>query len=230
MNLKKDIFCTDCQRNYQVEIPNQPGTHTVRCPYCSSEHSITIDPPAAPVINDTVKWNINCSNCKRKFVVDIPNTPGVHSVRCPYCSTEQNLQIDKQFMPKPALDPEAVVRRIRTFEIISNVIWLILGIGQCIAVYTAAAGIWNIVNAIIGLRNVKNIAVGNESVVPVYENSSTQLIIFAVVNLVLGAGIGIVLVLFDFYIRSYVLKNRSAFQAPKQEPVMQNQNTDSANQ
>lgn len=229
MNLKKDVLCTNCERNYQVEIPNQPGTHTVRCPYCSSEHSITIDQSTVPVINNTVKWNINCSNCKRKFEADTFNTPGVHSVRCPYCSTEQNLQINKPFQSKPSSDPDAVVRKIKTFEIISNVIWLILGIGQCIAVYTAAAGIWNIVNAIIGLRKVKSIVVGNESVVPAYENSNTQLIIFAVVNLVLGAGIGIILVLFDFYIRSYVLKNRSAFQSSKQRPAIQNQNTDSIN-
>ena len=225
MNFKKDIFCNDCERSYQVEIPNQPGTHTVRCPYCSSEHSITIDPPAAPVINDTVKWHINCSNCKRKFVVDTPNMPGVHSVRCPYCSTEQNLQIDKPFQSKPVANPEVVAHNVRTFEIISNVLWLILGIIQCITLYAVVAGIWNIVNSILALRNVKNMTAGNPNVISHYENNTTSLIIFAAINLFLGGVVGIVLVLFDFYIRSYVLKNRSAFQAPEQEPVMQNQNT-----
>ena len=174
MNFKKDIFCNDCERSYQVEIPNQPGTHTVRCPYCS---------------------------------------------------TEQNLQIDKPFQSKPVANPEVVAHNVRTFEIISNVLWLILGIIQCVTLYAVVAGIWNIVNSILALRNVKNMTAGNPNVISHYENNTTSLIIFAAINLFLGGVVGIVLVLFDFYIRSYVLKNRSAFQAPEQEPVMQNQNT-----
>ena len=44
-----------------------------------------------------------------------------------------------------------------------------------------------------------------------YEGRRTSLIIFAVVNLVLGGVLGVALVAFDWWVRDYVLNNKTAF-------------------
>lgn len=79
-------------------------------------------------------------------------------------------------------------------------------------VYTAAAGVWNVVNAIVALRNVKNITAHNPGVVPYFEGRKIWLIVLAAVNVVLGGVVGVVLVLFDWFVRDFVLRNRSAFE------------------
>lgn len=107
---------------------------------------------------------------------------------------------------------DAVALKVRRCEIASNVAWLIVGIIQCVLVYTAAAGVWNVVNAIVALRNVKNITAHNPGVVPYFEGRKTWLIVLAVVNVVLGGVVGVVLVLFDWFVRDFVLRNRSAFE------------------
>ena len=76
----------------------------------------------------------------------------------------------------------------------------------------SAAGVWNIINAIVSLRNVKNIQPGNAAVVPYFDGRKVWLIVLAVVNLVLGGVVGVLLVLFEWYLRDYVLRNRSAFE------------------
>ena len=107
---------------------------------------------------------------------------------------------------------DAVARKVRRCEVASSVVWIVVGIVQCVMLYTAAAGIWNVVNAIVRLRNVKNVVSHNPQVVPYFEQRKVWLIVLAVVNIILGGVVGIVLVLIDWFVRDYVLRNRSAFE------------------
>lgn len=162
-----------------------------------------------------LKLNILCPSCRRRYSVEVPNGAGAHTVHCPYCSAPYVATVAqrpvRQAKQKP-VGADAVALKVRRCEIASNVAWLIVGIIQCVLVYTAAAGVWNVVNAIVALRNVKNITAHNPGVVPYFEGRKTWLIVLAVVNVVLGGVIGVVLVLFDWFVRDFVLRNRSAFE------------------
>lgn len=113
---------------------------------------------------------------------------------------------------EPLTGAEAVAAKVRRWEIASCVAWIVIGIVQCVLLYTAAAGVWNVVNAILALRNVKNITAHNPGVVPYFDQRRVWLIVLAVVNLVLGGVVGVVLVLLEWLLRDYVLRNRSAFE------------------
>lgn len=163
-----------------------------------------------------MKVNGYCVSCGTAYTVNLPDTPGSYTVRCPRCSGLNTATVAVTTSgvapaPTPVKTAEQVVRRIWTLELISCICWILIGAVQVYFLYTAAAGVWNIVNAIIGLVNLRNIKVGNTQVVPFYDQKKTMLIIFAVVNLVLGGVVGVLLVLLEWYIRDYVLKNRWAF-------------------
>lgn len=152
---------------------------------------------------------IKCS-CGHSFdaVVDVASPEVV--VRCPACG--QELRVRNRKAAVAAMSPSDVVAaKVKRCEIVSGVLWLLIGAVQIFFVYTAAAGVWNVINAIIRLRSVGNIYAGNSEVVPWYEGRRTSLIIFAVVNLVLGGVLGVALVAFDWWVRDYVLNNKTAF-------------------
>lgn len=162
-----------------------------------------------------LKINVVCSGCRRRYSVEVPNAAGVHTVRCPYCSAPYDVTVSSQPVRTKKEKPigaDAVAVKARRCEVVSNLAWLVVGVIQCLTLYAAAAGVWNIVNAIVALRNVKNIAAHNPSVVPYFESRKVWLIVLAIVNLVLGGVVGIVLVLFEWYVRDFVLRNRSAFE------------------
>ncbi len=152
---------------------------------------------------------IRCS-CGHKFEAE--NNPSLPEVKvvCPSCS--QELRIINRDAVKATMSPaEIIASKLRRHEVISGLLWLLLGIVQIVFIYTAAAGIWNIVNAIRQLLAVNNIQAGNPEVIKAFDENKTSLFIAAIINLLLGAVIGVVLVLFDLWIRDYVMKNKSAF-------------------
>lgn len=162
--------------------------------------------------------NVNCS-CGNQFVANEPTADTGFTVVCPSCGVRLRVKPPgvsrEQF--KNAAAPSAaeqVAGRIKRCELVSGILWLIIGAIQLIVVWTAAAGLWNIINAIIRLRSVKNIQAGNPNVVPWYDGRRNWLIAFAVVNLVLGGVVGILLVAFDWWVRDFVLKNREVFEGP----------------
>lgn len=163
-----------------------------------------------------LKVNIVCPSCRRRYSVDVPGGSGDHSVFCPYCGSPYVVTIRTKAETKkqriPLSGSAAVAAKVRRWEVVLNVVWIVLGVLQCVTLYAAAAGVWNIVNAAIGLRNVRNIQPGNPHVVPYFDQRKVWLIVLAVVNLVLGGVVGVVLVLGDWYLRDYVLRNRSAFE------------------
>lgn len=153
--------------------------------------------------------NIRCS-CGRTFEASVDTSVPEVVVHCPSCG--QELRVRNHKAAAAAMSPaEVVAAKVKRCEMISGFLWLIIGVVQVFFVYTAAAGVWNVINAIIRLRSVGNIRVGNPEVVPWYENRRTSLIVFAVVNLVLGGVVGVALVAFDWWVRDYVLNNKTAF-------------------
>ena len=146
--------------------------------------------------------------------MEIPSDPGEHTVKCPYCSAPYSVTIQQAVKQKkaPVSGPSAVALKVKRCEVVSGVAWLLVGVVQLLLVYTAAAGVWNVINAIVALRNCKNITPGNPHVVPYFEGRKVWLIVMAVVNLILGGVVGVLLVLFDWHVRDFVLRNRSAFE------------------
>ncbi len=152
---------------------------------------------------------IRCS-CGHSFAVDVDSSVPEVAVRCPSCG--QTLRVVNRKSSLASMPPSDVVAaKLKRCETLSGVLWLVIGALQVFFIYTAAAGIWNIINAILRLRSVKNIKAGNPEVVPWYDGRNTSLIVFAVVNIVLGAVVGVALVAFDYWVRDYALKNKSAF-------------------
>jgi DNA-directed RNA polymerase subunit RPC12/RpoP len=160
--------------------------------------------------------NVNCT-CGNQFVTEEPSADSGFTVECPTCGARIRIKppgiSHKQYKAAtaPSVD-ERIANRIRKYETVSGILWLIIGAVQLALVWTAAAGVWNIINAIMRLRSVKSIYAGNPAIVPWYDSRRNWLIAFAIVNLVLGGVIGVFLVAFDWWMRDYVLRNRAVFE------------------
>ncbi|MBR4439619.1 MAG: zinc ribbon domain-containing protein [Clostridia bacterium] len=93
----------------------------------------------------------------------------------------------------------------------SSVYWLVIGIIQVVSP-AIFIGIWNLVQS----RKRKQLAEVIEKQRPrglcaVFEASKGRLIFFFVLNLLFGAILGIIGVLYDFHVRRFVLDNRQTF-------------------
>ncbi len=129
---------------------------------------------------------------------------------CSYCGAPVSDAADTVPTTIPA-NPNGVATRVRRNETVANILWLIVGVVQVTFLYTAAAGVWNIINAILFLRNARNIVPGNPNVVSYFDNRKTGLIIMGVVNLIFGGVVGVFLVAYELHIRQVVLDNAGAF-------------------
>ena len=107
-------------------------------------------------------------------------------------------------------DRDNFIRRIADYEKISAIFWLILAIVQIFSVVAVIAGIWNLFASISRFAMIKKISLVSPDVPSAYEGVA-QLIIIGLINLFLGAVIGIVFVALDFYIRDQILKNKHIF-------------------
>lgn len=97
-------------------------------------------------------------------------------------------------------------------EKIAFVIWLIIGIIQCVSVVAVVAGAWNIYCAIQTNNRCKNLETLPRGVYAMYEREQTNLIIALTLNLLFGGCIGIAGVIYDYVTRDYVMKNREYFE------------------
>ncbi len=104
----------------------------------------------------------------------------------------------------------AIIERIYLYEKISAILWIFIAIFQIISVLAIVAGIWNLIAGISRLGLLKDIKARKKDIPKEYEGV-IQLIIIGFINLFLGAGFGIVIVIFDFYIRGLVLDNQKLF-------------------
>ncbi|HET6807091.1 MAG TPA: DUF5362 family protein [Frateuria sp.] len=112
--------------------------------------------------------------------------------------------------PASATEPDVIVRRIADYERASGVLWIVLGILQCITLVAIVAGIWNIIAGVSRLRAVPLILQRDPSVPSMVEGIG-QLLIIGLLNVILGGVIGVVFVALDFYIRDVILKNQHLF-------------------
>lgn len=152
---------------------------------------------------------IRC-RCGHVFEAAVDASAPEVAVRCPSCGAALRV-VNHKAAAAAMSEPERVAMKLRRCELASGILWLILGVVQVVLVYTAAAGLWNIVNSILRLRSLRNLRAGNPEVVPWYDGRKTMIIIFAVVNIVLGGVVGVALAAFDWWVRDYALKNRAAF-------------------
>lgn len=97
-------------------------------------------------------------------------------------------------------------------EMISFVIWLIIGIIQCLSIVTIIAGAWNIYAAVTTYQFSKQLGNCPTGVYKRYENQMTSLIISLVLNILFGGVIGVAGTIYDYFTRDYVMKNRDFFE------------------
>lgn len=124
-------------------------------------------------------------------------------------------------LPTPTGDADSILERIAEYERISAILWLVLGIIQVVSVVAIIAGIWNIIAAISRFKLPAMIRARDPAVPAAYEGVA-QLIVLGVLNLFLGGAIGVLFVVFDFYVRSLVLQHRHLFEVatPAQPPPL----------
>lgn len=115
-----------------------------------------------------------------------------------------------------ASDPSAELRAdqtasgIASYERVSGVLWIVLGVFQIFSVVLIIAGVWNVFAGITRLGYAPRIE-RRESGVPAAFSGVTGLIVIGLINLFFGAVFGLVMVAVDFYIRQRVLDNRHIF-------------------
>jgi hypothetical protein len=112
------------------------------------------------------------------------------------------------------------IRRLAEFEKISAILWLVLSIIQIISVIAIIAGVWNLFASFSRFGMVKKIRNADPQVPSDYEGIG-QLVVIGLINLFLGAVIGVVFVVLDFYVRDQILKNRHVFVSGSQEVIEQ---------
>lgn len=122
------------------------------------------------------------------------------AVKCKHCGE----WVDSRTSQNP------VIRKIANHQKTSNIIWLIIAIIQICSVYLIIAGIWNLVGTICTWKFPERI-LNQDSTIPDDYEGIVGLIIMAIINLLVGGVIGVLLIVFDFYIRNLVLENRHLF-------------------
>ncbi|MBI5230643.1 MAG: hypothetical protein HY876_00575 [Coriobacteriales bacterium] len=105
---------------------------------------------------------------------------------------------------------EGTVRTIAGYERTSAILWLVLGVVQCVTVVGAIAGVWNIFAALSRFRLSRAIVARDPGVPGAFEPIG-GLIAIGLVNLVFGGAVGVLFVILDIYVREQVLENRHLF-------------------
>ncbi len=107
---------------------------------------------------------------------------------------------------------QSVCKTVSEREKISAIIWLIIGILQCLSCAGIVAGAWNIYAAYTSFKRSTAVLQPWPGIVDTYEKSMTTIIISLVINLILGGVVGVAGALYDmFAIRQYVLENKEVF-------------------
>lgn len=113
--------------------------------------------------------------------------------------------------PSTTTNPEATIRRLADYERVSGILWIVIGVIQCLTLIGLIAGIWNIVAGVSGIR-IAPVILQRDPCIPAVFEGIGQLIIIGVINLLLGGMIGVFFIIFYFIIRDMVLKHRHLFE------------------
>ena len=167
----------------------------INCPFCAE--------PIKPEDKE-------CPHCRSLFEVMCPfcaEPISARAIKCKHCGS----QIEKIQNGGTRNDnSQYEVNRLADMEKASGIIWICIAILQICAVYTMFAGIWNLVAGISRFGIATKLRAKDPEIPALYQ-STAQLIVLAIVNLILGGVIGLLAVAFDFYIRDQVLKNSHLF-------------------
>ena len=110
-------------------------------------------------------------------------------------------------------DLQQVTKTLSDREKTSAIIWLIIGILQCLSCALIIAGAWNIYAAVTRFKQSEAVLKPWPGIVNAYDKWQSNIIISLVINLIFGGIIGIAGNLYDmFAVRSYVLDNRQVFE------------------
>ncbi|MBE6687636.1 MAG: hypothetical protein E7591_10495 [Ruminococcaceae bacterium] len=110
-------------------------------------------------------------------------------------------------------DIQSVSKTLSEREKISAIIWLVIGILQCLSCVAIIAGVWNIIAAVNGFKRSKNVLTPWPGIVAFYDKMMTNIIIALIVNLLVGGVIGVAGAIYDMLlVRNYVLENKKVFE------------------
>ena len=108
---------------------------------------------------------------------------------------------------------QQVTKTLSEREKISAIIWLVIGILQCLTGVGIIAGAWNIYAAYTTYKRSSQVLTPWQGIVQFYEKWMTNIIIAIVINLIVGGVVGVAGALYDmFMIRQYVLENKAVFE------------------
>lgn len=102
-------------------------------------------------------------------------------------------------------------RKLSEYEKMSGVVWLVIGIIQICTLIGIICGIWNIIVSISRLKYANELLNKPTGITEKYENQLTEIIIIMVLNIFLGAIIGVVGSVIDLFVRNYVIENKNIF-------------------
>ncbi len=197
-------FCSGCGYGFETIIDVQ---NTVQPPQ-QNEEKKTYCKNCGTLLNN---YQSVCLNCAVRV--------GDGNKYCPSCGKETlpnaaiclNCGVMLAEYSNDSNKKDSSYRRLSDYEHTSGIIWLIIGIVQCLSVVGIICGIWNIVIGSQRLKYSQALLNHPSGVYNDFANQKTSLIIILVVNIIFGAVIGIIGAIFDLFVRNYVMENKKIF-------------------
>ena len=108
---------------------------------------------------------------------------------------------------------ENVSQTLSAREKIAAIIWLIIGIFQCLSCVFIISGAWNIYASITRFKQAKLVLTPWPGIVNNYDKWISSIIYGIVINVLFGGLIGVAGSIYDLVaIRGYVLSNKAVFE------------------
>lgn len=106
-----------------------------------------------------------------------------------------------------------VTKTLSEREKISAIIWLVVGIIQCITCAGIICGAWNIYCSVCRFKNSTAVLTPWKGIVESYDKWINMIIVGLVINLILGGIFGVAGSIYDLLaVRDYALKNKQVFE------------------
>jgi len=153
---------------------------------------------------------VKCKYCCESFLL---KSKSKSEKECPFCYSVVPIKAVKcKYCCESFLhDQQEFITNIAATERFSSFCWFLIGVLQVLAIITCIAGVWNIVNSVMLYRRVKRIEVRDSKIPNEYRKDLKGLILFFCVNLFLGAGIGVIFIAINYYVRKQILKHSYVF-------------------